>query len=452
MSDLVTSVREGLDVFFAPGPELIEVRILKTPKKTISGYFDSLDLAVAAVEDAVDRYATTTAAFYATMNSVTRAVHPRALNRLKPYADVTTVDADIQRRHYFLIDFDPRRPKGVSSTDAELAEALRVRDAVMAWLSAEGGWPAGLRAMSGNGGHADYLVDLPNDAATRDLFKACLAVLHQRFATPTVDIDRAVYNAARICKIYGTVARKGDATPERPHRRAEIEERPIFTAVTREQLQWLAAHAVDARPSRPGAGPTTARARPPEAAAPGDRLDMRAEFDARGCYLGELHNGWHAVRCPWIDAHSGTSGISETAIREPDTVGSWWGFKCQHASCAERTIRDVWEVFRPHEARARAGRGDAALPPSGRARFGAARGRHGRGQGRPADRARRRAVCRGRPRPRARHGWRPWSRMRRSARRPFGQHLGGAVACGTPFLDRATRQARVLIVAAEDPP
>ena len=34
----------------------------------------------------------------------------------------------------------------------------------------------------------------------------------------------------------------------------------------------------------------------------------------------------------------------------------------------------------------------------------------------------------------------------------FGQQLAGAVACGTPFLDRATRQARVLIVAAEDPP
>lgn len=33
-----------------------------------------------------------------------------------------------------------------------------------------------------------------------------------------------------------------------------------------------------------------------------------------------------------------------------------------------------------------------------------------------------------------------------------GQQLGGAVACGTPFLDRATRQARVLILAAEDPP
>ena len=188
----------------------------------------------------------------------------------------------------------------------------------MTWLSAHG-WPAGLRAMSGNGGHAAYLVDLPNDAATRDLFKACLAALHQRFATPTVDLDRAVYNAARICKIYGTVARKGDPTTERPHRRAAIEEGPILKAVTGEQLQWLAAHGIDPRQARPGPGPATTRPRPPEAgAASGARLDMRAECEARGEYLGELHNGWHAVRCPWIDAHSGASGISETAIPEPD--------------------------------------------------------------------------------------------------------------------------------------
>ena len=32
-----------------------------------------------------------------------------------------------------------------------------------------------------------------------------------------------------------------------------------------------------------------------------------------------------------------------------------------------------------------------------------------------------------------------------------GQQLGGAVACGTPFLGRATRPTRVLILAAEDP-
>jgi hypothetical protein len=34
----------------------------------------------------------------------------------------------------------------------------------------------------------------------------------------------------------------------------------------------------------------------------------------------------------------------------------------------------------------------------------------------------------------------------------FGQALAAAVAAGAPFLDRPTRQARVLVIAAEDPP
>ena len=235
----------------------------------------------------------------------------------------------------------------MSSTEVELADALRVRDAVMAWLSADGGWPAGLRAMSGNGGHADYRVDLPNDAATRDLFKACLAVLHQRFATDTVEIDRNVYNAARICKIYGTVARKGDHTPERPHRRAAIEERPILTPVTREQLEWLAAQRPDARRTAARGRTGTTTARPTDSAGRRHPPHMTCARRLRpGSGISASHQGWHAVQCPWIDAHSGASGRSETAIREPDAPGQAWGFKCQHASCGARTTRDVWAFFR----------------------------------------------------------------------------------------------------------
>jgi hypothetical protein len=51
MSDLTTSLREGLDVFFVPDTEL-EIWILKTQKRTVSGYFDALDPAVRAVEKA----------------------------------------------------------------------------------------------------------------------------------------------------------------------------------------------------------------------------------------------------------------------------------------------------------------------------------------------------------------------------------------------------------------
>ena len=295
-ADLTTSIREGLELFFTPGSEL-EVRILKTPKKTISGCFNDLDQAVHAVEQAAAAL-NGNSTFYVTMNAVTTAVHARAANRLKPFADITTADADILRRRYFAIDCDPVRPAGVSSTDAELALALERREDIIAWLTAQG-WPLPVRAMSGNGGHALYLIDLPNDDPSRDLVKVCLEVLHRTFQTATVSIDRTVYNAARICKLYGTVARKGDPTPERPHRRAEIEERPVLQTVTQAQLQALAARQPVNQPKRD----------PQSLATPvGTRLDMRAEFDARGWYLRELRGGWHAVRCPWVERPRGASG------------------------------------------------------------------------------------------------------------------------------------------------
>jgi putative DNA primase/helicase len=346
----MTSIREGLDVFFVPGAEL-EVRILKTPKGTISGYFSTLDAAVCAVEKA-DADLKGSSTFYATLNPVTHEVHARAANRLKPFAEYTTKDAEILRRSYLLLDFDPVRPAGVSSTETELALALARRDEIVAWLTGTQDWPAPLRAMSGNGGHALYRIDLPNDNAARDLVRGCLDVLSRQFATPAVAIDRTVFNAARICKLYGTIARKGDPTPDRPHRRAEIEERPALHVVTLEQLQALAAQ----RP-RMAADACSQPSRAQAFASP--RLDMREEFDRRGWYRQPLTNGKHAVQCPWSHEHSGNSGVSETVIFEPGEAEGLWGFKCQHEHCAHRTIRDVWERVRPP-----AGRRRSTVPPA----------------------------------------------------------------------------------------
>src|SRR5262249_43961219 len=102
-------------------------------------------------------------------------------------------------------------------------------------------------------------------------------------------------------------------------------------------------------PARSGPASNGVRSRT-QAHAGSVRLDMRAEFEQRGWYRRELANAWHGVQCPWIDAHSGVSGDSETAIHEPETADGFWSFKCQHASCTQRTIRDVWALFRPSEA------------------------------------------------------------------------------------------------------
>ena len=57
-----------------------------------------------------------------------------------------------------------------------------------------------------------------------------------------VALDTTVFNAARIVKLPGTVARKGDSTSERPHRVSRVVASPIRDKlVTTEQLQAVAA-------------------------------------------------------------------------------------------------------------------------------------------------------------------------------------------------------------------
>ncbi len=84
------------------------------------------------------------------------------------------------------------------------------------------GWPDPVAGDSGNGCHLLYRVDLPNDRESADLVQNVLKTLAFLFDDEIVKLDTGVYNAARIWKLYGTVARKGDPIPDRPHRRSEI--------------------------------------------------------------------------------------------------------------------------------------------------------------------------------------------------------------------------------------
>jgi hypothetical protein len=53
-----------------------------------------------------------------------------------------------------------------------------------------------------------------------------LDALAESFDTGQVHIDTSVHNPSRISKLYGTLARKGDHTAERPHRVTRILEAP----------------------------------------------------------------------------------------------------------------------------------------------------------------------------------------------------------------------------------
>ena len=78
----------------------------------------------------------------------------------------------------------------------------------------EHGWPEPVAADSGNGAHLLYAVDLPNDAESLELVRGVLEGLSFKFSDGAVGVDTATSNAARIWKLYGTTARKGDSTYE----------------------------------------------------------------------------------------------------------------------------------------------------------------------------------------------------------------------------------------------
>ena len=75
---------------------------------------------------------------------------------------------------------------------------------------------------------ASLFLQAQGDDEAQGLVKQALQTLdHQRGEwdlpdMPTVKVDLKVHNAARITKLYGTMARKGHDTTDRPHRRSEL--------------------------------------------------------------------------------------------------------------------------------------------------------------------------------------------------------------------------------------
>ena len=157
---------------------VVEVRAL-ADGAVHSGYFDDHDALARAVE-ALDADPAV-AGIYLTLNTVNPALLARRANRIKmrlSRKDATTADADIIRRRWLPVDIDPVRPSGVSATDAEHEAALEAAGRVAGYL-AEQGFPAPIKADSGNGAHLLYRIDLPNDEAATALVKGCLATLDE---------------------------------------------------------------------------------------------------------------------------------------------------------------------------------------------------------------------------------------------------------------------------------
>lgn len=257
-------ITDALSHLIEPGA-VFEIRIPEPANTfgTVAGYFDNIEAAAKAAAS----WSGKAGAVYITPNPVEPALLARANNRLKKLGkkDATTTDADITARRWLLVDLDPGRPAGISSSDAEHTAALVKAGQVRDWLATQG-WPAPILADSGNGAHLLYRIDLGNDDDAKALVKTCLEALAGKFddrngQTCPVKVDTGVFNASRIWKLYGTLAAKGDNTQDRPHRLARIIETPEAPEVVApERLRDLAALAPKpepkAQPQRPASSST----------------------------------------------------------------------------------------------------------------------------------------------------------------------------------------------------
>ncbi|HEY2476630.1 MAG TPA: hypothetical protein VGI19_17750 [Candidatus Cybelea sp.] len=210
-------IRKGIETIHPPG-EVFEVRALAPRGPKAIGYYDSADLAVEDAEllDADEDVF----GVYMTLNPLKPAVLARAENRSKRNATASS-DRDVELRRWLFVDFDPVRPVDTSSSEQELLLAKERASVVVDELSAKG-WSEPVVAASGNGMHLLYPIDLPNTDAAKSLVGSTLNALAFHYTDDLVKIDTSVYNAARIIRLYGTVARKGDDCANRPHRRSAI--------------------------------------------------------------------------------------------------------------------------------------------------------------------------------------------------------------------------------------
>ena len=116
-------------------------------------------------------------------------------------------DADIVRRRFLLVDLD-RADTGAPATTDEVDEIFQVAGQIeREYFFSKGLEP--ITVDSGNGAHIYIPIDLPNDEASKLQCQKTLQALAAKYDTPTVKVDTSVFNAGRITKVPGSIARKG---------------------------------------------------------------------------------------------------------------------------------------------------------------------------------------------------------------------------------------------------
>lgn len=333
----IAEIRHSLNMLVEPR-QVFEIRALEASTQensrytdTLSGYFDNANDAIKALASLHKAMG-----IYITLQPCHPDLLDRAYNRLvKPQKGSSTSDNHIIGYRWLLIDCDPQRVSGISSTDEEHEQALARCRSIRDTLLAEG-WPAPAFCDSGNGGHLAYRIDLPTSDS--DLLKRVLEGLAKRFNQAGIHIDTTVFNPSRICKLYGTLACKGDDTPKRPHRLSRrINVPDTLTCVPRELLETVV------KPIAAAAARPTVTTPSHQQEQTGDNLDWLTRWISehhidivgdRRDYQGGYK--WQVAQCPFCGESDNNAFLFLTS--------NGYGYNCSHNRCTGKG----WQEFRLH--------------------------------------------------------------------------------------------------------
>ena len=350
------AMRIALKAILEPG-QVTEVRALGVSNgayrkpHVVSGYFTDLEKLV----DETARIASCARGVYFIPNPINPALLARAVNRLRPAQDKEplTADVDVTCRRWFLVDCDALRPSGIGASDAEHQNALTCAHSIAEWLASRG-WPAPILADSGNGGHLLYRVELPSN--DEGLIQRCLGALAFFFDGESVVVDRSVFNPARIWKLYGTYARKGDNAAERPHRLSSVIRIPESPQVVSAELLHGLAELGPKEHEQEGSGRQT-RHRPLGL----HEWIARNLPDAHGPFEWKGGRRWIIDVCPWNANHRNRSAYIVELPNGAIAAG------CHHSSCAGNHWASLREFFDSKDPRHQR---DSRPDPSGPATDG----------------------------------------------------------------------------------
>lgn len=190
---------------------------------TFSGYYKDIDNAIRDIEILESK---PDQQIYFITNAIREDCYGRAQReRLIMKPKNTTNDEEIVGRKWIMIDLDPKRASGVNSSNQELEFAHKKAVAVYKFLR-DNGFNEPVVCMSGNGYHLMYACRIGVSQETDLLIERFINALAMLFTDEHVDVDKKCKNRARLSKVYGTTAKKGANSEDRPWRTSYIVKAP----------------------------------------------------------------------------------------------------------------------------------------------------------------------------------------------------------------------------------